>query len=497
MKDLRIELAVFCCGAVVMALELMGSRLLAPHLGTSLVVWSALIGVVLSALSLGYWAGGRWADSRPRIGLLALVLLLAGIAVAITWLIHEPLLELLDATRLPLPARAAVAAAVLFGPASLLLGMVTPIATRLVLADVTRGGTTVGRLYALSTVGSIAGTFLTGFVLFAFVGSRQTLIGSALLLVLLSLLLAPRQASGPKIAAIVLLTLGAALSALSENRASNGGRRVIDSLYSRLLVLRAVESGSGRQMRVLQTGPLWFQSAVYLDDPDELALEYTRFFRLMHHFSPAARRVLVIGGGGYCVPRDVLRHNPAAHVDVVELDPAVTDLATRFCLKETTGRLTTFHEDARPFLGRPGAARYDVIIGDAFSSSYTLPFHLTTREATAAMAARLKTGGLLLVNIISALEGPHSRFFRAYYRTLTSVFRTVLVFPVQNPENGWQVQNIVLACLPDAPGELTSPSDAHLDRYLSHRWRRSVVQDLAPLTDDLAPVEWYCLDLAR
>jgi predicted membrane-bound spermidine synthase len=169
-----LEIVVFITGAIVMIYEIIGSRILAPYIGTSTYVWTSLIGVILGSLSLGYWLGGRMADRQPNLKLLSAVLFISSTLVTITILLQEIVLFGLAVASIRLELKAVIAALVLFAPASILFGLVTPYAVRLRMIDVQDAGKTVGRLYALSTVGSILGTFAAGFFLLPFVGSVRT-----------------------------------------------------------------------------------------------------------------------------------------------------------------------------------------------------------------------------------------------------------------------------------------------------------------------------------
>src|SRR5690606_29914383 len=170
-----INASVFICGAAVMVYEITGSRIVSPFIGTSTYVWTSLIGVILGALSLGYWLGGRFADKHPNVKFLAGVIFAAGGAVSLTVLVKDLLLTAIASVPLGLGLTAVLASLFLFAPASVLLGFVAPYAAKLRISSTDVSGRTVGRLYALSTVGSIIGTFLSGFVLIPFVGSTRTL----------------------------------------------------------------------------------------------------------------------------------------------------------------------------------------------------------------------------------------------------------------------------------------------------------------------------------
>src|SRR5687768_1782496 len=166
---------VFTCGALVMVFEIIGSRILSPFIGTSTYVWTSLIGVILASLSLGYWSGGRLADRRPDVRLLATLIFGAGGLISVTVLLKDLLLSFIADAPVGLEIKALVASLLLFAPASVFLGMVTPFAVRLKMTSVETTGRTVGRLYALSTIGSIVGTFAAGFFLIPTVGSVRTL----------------------------------------------------------------------------------------------------------------------------------------------------------------------------------------------------------------------------------------------------------------------------------------------------------------------------------
>ena len=317
-----LHCCIFLCGAALMIIELTGSRILAPVLGTSLVVWTSLIGIILASLSLGAWWGGLLADRRPEPRLLGRIVLLAAWATGSIGLSKTWILEALQNTG-SLHTVAIVATVVLFAPAAVLLGMVPPFAVRLCLQDREHSGRTSGSLYAISTIGSIVGTFLAGFVLIAWVGSTAILFITAAMLVLAAWLANP--ADKPlKVASIVLFLLALLFFRQQDLWLAQQGFFDRDTPYNRVLVYTSQEEGSGRFTREMVTGPQGRQSAMYLDNPIELALPYTHFYRLLEYYRPNARRMLVLGGGGYSFPKYALANYPDIHIDVVELDPGIT-----------------------------------------------------------------------------------------------------------------------------------------------------------------------------
>ncbi|MDO9631202.1 MAG: fused MFS/spermidine synthase, partial [Humidesulfovibrio sp.] len=398
-----LELAVFLCGAVVMVLELTGSRVLAPYLGTSIVVWTSLIGVVLGALSLGYWWGGRLADRRPEPKLLARLILLAAVATLgmagskaflLTFLQNRTTWGLSELA-LPMAGTTLAATLILFGPASVLLGMVSPLAVRLRMESASSSGRTAGNLYALSTLGSIVGTFSAGFWLTATLGTTNIILCMAVVLVAASACVY-RGDSLAKLGAL-MLALATALTLYTWDRQFRHiGLFDIDTGYQRVLVFNSLDKASGRRLRVLTTGPEGMQSAMFTDDPQALAVPYTRFYRLAAHFRPDIRsdirpgiwRMLMLGGGGYSFPKYVLSQpqefGGQPRMDVVEIDPGVTAIARGYFDWADDPSVSVFHDDARRFLSRAqsriqaGGEKYQVALVDVFTSHYSVPFHLAT-----------------------------------------------------------------------------------------------------------------------
>jgi spermidine synthase len=486
-----LEISVFLCGAVVMVIELTGSRVLAPYLGTSLVVWTSLIGIILASLSLGYWRGGRVADRRPETRLLGRIILLAALATAAIALTKSFVLGFLQSQGAGLHAAAVWSTLLLFAPPSVLLGMVAPFAVRLKIADTQTSGRTAGNLYAISTIGSIVGTFLAGFVLIAWLGSTNILLLMAVVLGIASLL-AARSGVRLKAAACVLFLAALLVTADYDARLAAGGFVDRDTAYNRVIVFKGADDYTGRLVRIMSTGPGAKQSAMYLDEPSALALPYTRFFRLVEHFVPEMKRMLVLGGGGFSFPKYALAHYPDVRVDVVELDPGVTALAREHFELKDHPRQRIIAEDARTFLNR-NRETYDAILCDTFNSHYAIPFHLTTLEAAQRMHAALAPNGVVLVNLISALNGERGRLFDAMLATYSRVFPRVLAFAVRSPPDGSSWQNIILAAFAAPDASLLADPDPDMAAMLAKRLDIPIRAGLPPLTDDYAPVDRYIM----
>ncbi len=496
MKKYILEIIVFICGAVVMILELVGSRVLSPYLGTSIVVWTSLIGIILGSLSLGYWWGGTIADKRPNYRAFSSIIFGSAMLIGFITLAKTVVLEFLQTSVGSVHVAASLATLILFAPPSTLLGMVSPYAVKLKMKDIEHSGTTVGSLYAISTVGSIAGTFLAGFFLIAYFGSTRILLFLSIVLTATSLLAYFRSFPALKIGMLSSLILSLLLADSYAAFQKKQGFIDVDTQYNRVWIYKSVDSATDRPIRVMVTNPEETQSAMFLDDDDDLVLRYTRFYRLAGHFKPELKMSLMIGGAGYSYPKDYLRRFPDARMDVVEIDPQLTKLARQYFNLKDNARLKIHHEDGRTFLNTT-KTKYDVIFGDAFNSFYSIPYQLTTQEAVLRMHGLLNEGGVVIENIISSIEGEKGRFLRAEYATFASVFPQVYLFPVRDAEDGSGVQNVMLIALKSEREAALKNDDQELSAYLQHLWTGKISTDVPLLTDDFAPVDNYILKIVE
>jgi spermidine synthase len=486
--------AVFVSGAVVLGMEIAASRVLAPFFGNSLFVWGALIGVVLAGLAIGYWAGGWLADRMPTPGLLAAVMGLGALLVLAIPALDEPVLEAIVRWDPGPRLNPLVSAIALFGPASVVLAGVAPIAVRLSARSLTTLGQTAGRLFALSTAGSIAGTFATSFWLIPEFGTDQllglaaaALFGAAALVALSErrILIGALSAAGVVLAGYAAVQLapetGGTLSAAQTQNWSPLYRRVgyaegqapptagegLKLLYAKDTRYHRVTVSDGGRTRYLRFDAS-FQSGMIIGRPYETAFEYTDLFHLVRAYNPAARDVLFIGLGGGSFPKRLWRDFPDMRLQGVELDPAVRDVAYRFFALPRDDRLKVATDDGRRYLDR-NDKRYDAILIDAFFSD-AIPFHLFTQEFMELARSRLNPGGVIVTNTIGSIAGDTSELFRSVYRTYRSVFPTVLVHPTilgAQDNDDTSIRNLILVAT-----ESPAPSKA----FLAERWAQIAKQ---------------------
>ncbi len=486
-----LELTVFVCGALVMIYEIVGSRLLAPYIGTSTYVWTSLIGVILAALSLGYWLGGKTADRKPDIKILALVIFLAGGAVGVTIFFKDVILSFIGISPLMLEIKSVLAALLLFAPASVLLGFVTPYAVKLKMSDIADAGKTVGRLYALSTVGSIFGTFSAGFFLIPFVGATRTLYIISASLILLSILLAPFALTRTNLTLLILFVFGISFNELKNYYlATTQDFHEIDTEYNSVRIFTTTDEQSGKRIRNLAIDPHFTQSRMYLDS-DEMVSEYAKYYHLIRHFKPDFQQTLMIGGAGYSFPKDYLKTYPNSEIEVVEIDPQMTEIAEKYFRLAENPRLKIVHEDGRVFLNHAESNKYDAVLMDAFGSLFSVPFQLTTIETVEQINRVLKPDGVIIFNLGGALEGKSSRFLQAEYATYKKIFPQVFIFKVNTEKNDAEVQNLIMVASKNKTPTSFESQDTEIPRLFSHLHKTEIPAGQPLLTDELAPVEYY------
>lgn len=473
--------ALFVTGAVTLTLEIVGTRVISPFYGSSLACWSALITVTLVALAAGYSLGGRAADRGASLTLLARLLFWAGIAVAAIPAARATVLRL--AAPLGVQLGALASAAVLVAPALVLLSMLGPIAIRLTALGLDTVGRRAGNVYAVSTVGSVLGAILSGYVLIPRLPISQVFFGTAALLLLLGAL-GRRLAQGRAPLAPLAAAAGVALAGFwprPEPRTNVLLHR--ESAYGQIKVLDL-----GRSKRYLLVNGT-SQSVARLPDMESDS-QYVRALEWAPLLRPQARRALVIGVGAGLLPKAWELHHGLI-VDAVDIDPDIVAAARRHFDYSPRGQV--FVEDGRTFLERGGPS-YGLIALDAFATE-SPPFQLFSREALSAMKRRLEPRGLVALNIVSLLRPPGDEAWLAAYKTLKTVFPKVRAFAGSDDFNG--LANVLLfasdAPLADEGAALRARPFAKADiQAMLTRELFPAPGDLARaplLSDDFAPME--------
>jgi spermidine synthase len=474
-------------GAAVMIVEILGAKMLSPYVGTSHFVWTAQIAVTLAALACGYYLGGRLVDRSSRLGRLFAAILIAAGFLALAVALREQVVYLfLD---LPLAASSLLASVFLFFVPLCLLAMTSPFLVRMITRSVREVGGTVGRLTAISTIGSFAGTAAIGYVLIPLLPNSITMYGTSGLLIAIALayfLAWSRRASSLAVTAVV--AAAALASGILGFRAEGAQARAFNELYrgnSNFGLLQVLQEKDRPTRYYLND--LLIQNT-YDSEQGRSASMFTYMLEgLARSYAPRLETALCIGMGIGIVPRDLAREGVS--VDVVEINPAVVPVAQRFFdLDPKAFRL--FIGDGRYFLNMT-SRKYDAVLLDAFLGEST-PSHLMSREAFRAIRRVLNPDGVLVINTFVEFGSEKDFYCASLYKTLASVFPTVRV-------HGARGANSLFLASPSASLPLVRApefSDVHVEALAQVReaYDRRWVPDPAAgivLTDDYNPVEYF------
>ena len=477
-----LGLLVFVVGASSLGVEIAAARLLAPYFGASTIVWANTIGVVLVALSVGYWFGGRFADRHPHLRGLCAVVLAAALLIACVPFAARPFLrfsvEAFDSVSVSGFAGSLFGVLVLVAVPVMLLGVAAPWAVRLAVADLDRSGEVVGRLYAVSTAGSLLGTMASALVLIPLLGTQRTFIAFAAALALVALI-----GLGWRFAAVPLALLAALTIPVGTIKADGGGRVLWEGetlhQYARVVERddgsRALELNEGQAVHSLLR-PGSYLTGDYWDGPLVLPAAAR---------SGPPRRLAVLGNAAGTVARAYGRYFPRTEVDAVEIDGELTELGRRY-FDLRNPRMRAFAEDARPWLERT-ERRYDAIVVDAYRQPY-IPFYLTTREFFELARERLEPGGIVIVNV--GHPETSDELERVLGRTMAAALPTVRRWPVE------ETNTLLVGGVGEVSAARLRANAAALPADL-RPLAREAAAGLAPrlaggevYTDDRAPVEW-------
>ncbi len=494
-NDRTLMLTAFIGGLVSLSLELAAARLLAPTFGTSEPVWSAVIGLILLYLSLGYILGGRWADRDPRRERLAFLLLTAGAGIALIPFAARPVLHLatrgMASLELGLVIGPFLAVLILFALPVTLLACVSPFVIRLSLGSVRESGGTAGRIYAISTAGSFLGAFLPNLLLVPHLGVQRTFLLLALLTYATGLLLL-KQAGDDRF--WLFLWLGLALIGLMllppssprppTTQVPQPARLLYEgeSVYN---FIQVVEDAQGTRYLLLNEG----EGVHSLYHPDRLLTGGTwDFFLIAPAFAaapPRMQRLLVIGLAAGTIPRQFTAFYGPIEIDGVEIDPAIVEIGRRY-FGMTEPNLHVHIGDGRVFLHESGE-RYDLIAVDAYRLPY-IPWHLTTVEFFEEVRAHLTEDGVVAVNVGHTPED--WRLVQAMEATMREVFPAVHAIAVPHTFNAivigsaqptsWETFEAHAATLPASLQGIAAEAEAN---------RLTLPPGDLRFTDDCAPVE--------
>ena len=484
-----LGLLVFFSGAASLGVELAASRLLAPFFGSSLLVWANLIGLILIYLTAGYYLGGRWADRDPRNETLCRIVAIAGFSVGILPFLAAPVLELavpaLATFDLGLGLESFAGTLLLFAVPVTLLGCVTPFALRIKSHDLRNVGATAGSLYALSTLGSILGVYITVFALIPSIGTRRTFLSFALVLLILAvvgiwqLLGVKRALPYAGMTAIVLvldLLFGAGIVKAAPN--------LVFETESQYNFIQVIEDNGSRLLTVNEGQA--YQSVYH---PNTVLLGgYWDLMLIAPYLSSnePPRSLLVIGLAAGTITKQYAAVYPNVSMDGVEIDPEIVQVGRDyFAMNEPNLRVVV--DDGRAFLHHSDA-RYDVVVVDAYRQPY-VPFQLATVEFFQELLLHLTSRGVVAVN--AARTFTDDRLATALATTMHQVYPTVILVDHPNGANTVIIASAESVSLESFRDRLSVLRDPTL-RYaadIAQSHLRLPPADGPVFSDDRAPVE--------
>ncbi|MDF0665191.1 MAG: fused MFS/spermidine synthase [Nitrospira sp.] len=413
-------------GAVVMALEILGSRLLAPVFGSSLFVWGALIGVILAAMSSGYAFGGWVSDRYTGGGVLAGLLLFSGSWTFLVAWANQPILFEIEKMVQDPRWGPCLAATVLLAPPAFGLSGVLPAMLRLAVPDMDHLGRQTGRMIALSTVGSLAGTWGTAFFFLSWLGSQSVMAWLGSIQVGLGVLWLAKGTSTSRVVLLIILGCCTLLGAIALHPL----QRLKTPIYQEESPYQQVRIREDDLFRYLVLDRT-FHATMWKVDPTSLFLPYSQMMVSSLALVSEPKRGLILGHGGGSLAKWLARHWPALELDVVEFDPVVVRMAEEYFDYRPPANHHLFVKDGRAFLNSTGHT-YDVMWIDAFARDM-IPFHLTTTEFYSLVRTRLNQEGIVAVNLASSgKEGDLARA-AAVVQTMKQAFPVLTTFAVEGP----------------------------------------------------------------
>lgn len=432
-------LVVFLTGAAVLIVEVTATRILAPYYGNTIYTFSSVISVILGALSLGYYIGGRFADRHPSRRWFFGIIAASGLNVLLVQVLILTLVPAIGYS-LSIMTGPLVLATVLFLPPSFLLGTLSPFAIKLQeAARPDEGiGTIAGTIFFWSTMGSIVGSLSAGFILIPYLGTNQIILAVGLGLVALGMIGLYGSGIGVKTAiavfAVTVLMVGTS-GVLLAKPSKAGVLAEVDGLYERIRIFDTMIDG--RPARVLRQDRA-SSGLIYLDNGE--LLDYVQYVAIAPLFKEPISEALVIGGGTYLMPKQILDSFPGSTVDVVEIEPGLYDLAQKHFGVVPTPRMSNHVQDGRRFL-YDSQKNYDLIYSDVFYA-LSIPSHFGTVEFFELARKRLSEGGLFMANFVGDFTPEVPSILLTEIKTMRQVFPNSHFFATISPDTN-EVQSIV------------------------------------------------------
>ncbi len=483
MKQYKIEITVFLCGALGMILELVAARVLSPYIGSSNLIWTTIIGIMLTSMSVGYWTGGKIADKKPDMNVLSMLILMGSFFTSLIPILETLMVKPFAEATDNLVLIAIITSVFIFGIPSFILATISPFAIKLKDKEHENVGKVSGRVSSLSTLGSIIGTFTAGFILIPNLGVRTIILIATIIQFILAFILFVKKDKTFIITMLIAFIALIGLNFYGKYLFEKNNPDIIediDSQYSRIWIRQASNSEISYKVMQVDTG---LESYIN-QETNEMGAPYLYYYDLFDYYNKDAKSTLMIGGAAYTYPTYYLKKFEDKTIDVSEIDEKMTQLAQeQFGLDINNPRLKIYHQDGRSFLNYTDN-KYDTILIDAFKG-LNAPFELTTYEALINARNKLNDNGIVATNIISAVEGEKSDFIKYEYATYKKVFNDVKIFRVRDITDE-EEQNLILIGF---KGEANKNEEKY-EQYSSLLEREIInfESDKQVVTDNYAPI---------
>lgn len=488
-------LVVFITGAAILILEVVATRVLSVYFGNTIFTVSSVISVILLALSIGYYVGGRLSDKKASASLFYSLILISGYLVLIIYLLNLFVIPELS-YNLSFREGPLVISMLLFFLPAFLLGTLSPLVVTLQNKKKKEGiGRTTGDVYFWSTLGSILGSLGSGFYLIPNFGIDKIIVGVGVILIAIAVIGLRSTRKTAFISGLFIFTLVVfpvlyvTVYFFSRNFKNNSVLYSRDGLYSKITIYDDIYGGE--KARFLKQD-LDLSSGMYLDS-DDLVFNYAKYYKLKELTHTGIRNALVIGGGAYTVPNALLNDDRHTRVDVAEIEPHLFEIVKKYFRIQDDTRLNNYIEDGRRFLHGTEKS-YDLIYVDAFN--FSVPSHLTTFEFFQLSKNKLSPEGLFVMNIIGRLTEKSPSFLLSEIRTFKKAFPNSYFFAVNSLEQKTE-QNIMFVGY-----NSEERMDFKQPQFLTDEFLRSLAYllidtgkfDLSAhriFTDNYSPVEYY------
>ncbi|MCX7928257.1 MAG: fused MFS/spermidine synthase [Patescibacteria group bacterium] len=494
--NFSILITLFITGACVLIIEVVAVRLLSPYFGNTIYSYSSILSVILAAISIGYYYGGKIADKTKDESLFYKIITASGVATGSLFLVSFFILDKI-ANNFSITTGPLISSIILFSIPAFLLGLLSPFGVTLEnhKKKHTGVGTTSGKVFFVSTLGSISGSLLAGYFLIPFFGVSNIFVGVSLALILIGTignLIVKKNTIKTKniVFGIFFFSTLLACSTLQEENFVYSK----DGIYEKIKIIDSINHEK-RPVRYMIQDRSW-SSGIYLDTK-ELLFEYTKFYDINKIIGLTPKNALVIGSGAYSIPKAILAEYPnIEYIDTVDIEPILEDIAIKYFDFKPNSKIRSHTKDGRVFV-KNSENKYDYIFIDVYQTFYSIPAHFTTKEFFHEIKRKLNNNGIVIMNIIASIdESEGDKLPKGILKTFASEFENSHLFFVEG-KNIKTVQNLIVIGI-NSPKEIDIKAPMRFVNNLEEKHIPIAKLELSNyqiFTDNHAPIEYLSVKM--